>query len=166
MLRLIPGAYTGSMSVSGGRSGWAWVGEVTALLGILAGTAACGSRTSMLDPDAYATAGHGGSSGVTPSGSAGQTAAGGGLLGTAGASTSPPTPSRGVSACPRSGDGGSNPNCIGIYSCADGPYITFCSSTEAMQFAECACVAPNGAMKSTRVPIQGDLCFDATTLCR
>ena len=84
------------MSVSGGGFGWTWVGSVTALVAIagLVGTAACGSRTSMLDPDVYDANGPGGSSGLKPGGSAGNT--GGGLLGMAGASVSPSTPSRGV----------------------------------------------------------------------
>lgn len=253
------------MLVSGGGSGWTWVGSVTALLGCLVATAACGSRSSTLDQDVYATSGHGGTSGVKPSGSAGKTATGGGLLGTAGASTTPTTPSNGVnpaltkmpcerycagygtqcrqrlegkdclttcqneqngsglycqklgldtlacltpffsanggdcgsavnraltqcgdlvadfddcknefsvgsnnpvSACPRSGDGGVNASCTSIYSCPEGPYVTFCSPTESMQFAECGCVGPVGAPRSVRVPLAGDLCFDATALCQ
>jgi hypothetical protein len=151
------------MLVSGGRFGWTWIGSGTALVGIASSlaTAACGSRTSMLDPDVYATGGSGGSGSTSnPSGGAGKPTTGGGLIGTAGARNNNP-----VSNCPRSGDGGFNPNCVSIYSCAAGPYVTFCASTESMQFAECGCAAPNGATKNLRVPIDGDLCFDATALC-
>src|SRR5690349_17654732 len=85
------------MSVSGGRSGWTRARSATALVGLasLLGMAACGSRTSTLDPDVYATGGQGGGM-VKPGGSGGKTASGGGLLGTAGASTSPPATSSGV----------------------------------------------------------------------
>ncbi len=255
------------MSVSGGRSGWIWFRSVTALVGIasLLGTAACGSRTSTLDSDVYASVGQGGSGGVKPGGTGGKTATGGGLLGTAGASTSPPATSSGVngalaktpcerycagygtqckkrlegkdclttcqgelngsgpfcqslgidaltcltpffsanggdcggavnraltqcgdmianfddckneflagnmnpvSACPRAGDGGVNASCTSIYSCPNGPYVTFCSPTDSMQFAECGCVGPVGTPKSVRVPLAGDLCLDATALCQ
>lgn len=133
------------------------------------GTTACGGRTSTLDPDVYATGGQGGSSGVKPSGGAGKPTTGSGQLGTAGASTSPLNPAGSknpVSACPRSGDGGLNANCTSIYSCPAGPYVTFCSPTESMRFAECGCVGPTGAPQSVRLPIEGDLCFDATALCQ
>jgi len=231
----------------------------------LVGTAACGSRTSTLDPDVYAVAGQGGSSGVKPSSSGGKATTGSGLLGMSGGSTSPPATSSGVdpsiavgpcqrycagygtqckkslkgkdclttcqgelndygafcqtqgvnaltcltpffspqggdcsvavnraltncgelvtsfdackesfakgtknpvSACPRSGEGGVNANCTSVYSCNNGPYITFCSPTESPMFAECGCVPPSGPLQSTRVPITGDLCFDATALCQ
>lgn len=153
------------MLVSGGRFGWTWVGTVTALVGFtsLVATAACGSRTSTMDPDVYATGGRGGSNSTTskPSGGAGKPMTGGGLLGTAGASNNNP-----VSACPRSGDGGFNPNCTSVYSCPFGPYVTFCAPIDSMLLAECGCIGPTGTVESVRVPVEGDLCFDAAALCQ
>lgn len=255
------------MSVSGGGSGWTCVGSVAVLLGVvgLVGTAGCGSRTSTLDPDAYATQGQGGSSNVKPGGAAGKATTGGGLLGTAGGTSVPPSVSSGVntalakgpcdrycagygtqckkklegkdclttcqgelngygpfcqslgidtltcltpffsanggdcgtavgralnqcgdtiatfddcksefatgtqnpiSKCPRSGDGGTSTSCTSIFECASGPYVTFCSPTESMKFAECGCVPPTGSSKNARVPVGADLCFNATVLCQ
>lgn len=84
------------MLVNGGRSGWARVGSCAALVGVLGliSTIGCGSRTSMLDPDAYGVGhenvGNGGSGnlGPKPNGSAGKATSGGGLLGNGGASSS------------------------------------------------------------------------------
>ena len=247
------------MSVSGGGPGWAWVGSVTALFAIvgLVGTAACGSRTSMLDPDVYIADGQGGGPGKGTTG--------GGLLGMAGASVSPSAPGSGVdtsltkapceqycagygtqcrqrldgkncitscqdelngsgplcqllgietlscltpffspkggdcgsavgraltqceelvsnfdeckgqfasgvknavSACPRMTDVGTGAGCISIFECGAGPYVTFCSPTESMQFVKCDCAPPSGIPTSIRIPLSKDTCLDATAICR
>lgn len=72
-----------------------------------------------------------------------------------------------VSNCARSGDGGANPSCIGIFTCATGasPYVTFCSPTESTQLVECACAPPTGEVVMVRIPMSQDPCLDATTLC-
>lgn len=82
------------MLVTGGRFGWArvvWLGVLSwGVVGLLA-TAACGSRTSMLDPDAYGQS-EGGSSSRNPLGNAGKASPGTGgrpIVATGGATTSP-----------------------------------------------------------------------------
>lgn len=70
-----------------------------------------------------------------------------------------------VSACPRSGDGGVNPNCVSIFSCGAAPYVTFCSATDSTDFVECSCAPPVGNSQSLRIPMSKDPCFDATALC-
>lgn len=68
------------MLVTGGRFGWArlvWLGGFAIGVLGLGGTAACGSRTSMLDPDAYSV-GEGGSSNTSPLGNAGKSSPGSG----------------------------------------------------------------------------------------
>lgn len=83
------------MLVTGGRFGWAralWSGALVLGVGALVGTAACGSRTSMLDPDAYyGTIGGGGGTSSSPTGHAGKTSSGsaGHPTGTGGATTTP-----------------------------------------------------------------------------
>lgn len=88
------------MLVNGGRSGWAWVVSLATSFGVvgLLGTAACGSRTSMLDPDGYGltdgdsggSSGGRGSGGTQSSvGSAGKASKGGGLVGNSGATSTP-----------------------------------------------------------------------------
>jgi len=75
------------MLVTGGRFGWArlvWLGGVSCGVLGLGSTAACGSRTSMLDPDVYSV-GEGGSSNTNPLGNAGKSSSSGGRpVGTAG----------------------------------------------------------------------------------
>ena len=78
------------MSVHGGRRGWVRVAGLVATVGILGslGTA-CGSRTSMLDSDAYDSNGNGivaaaGRANVPNAGTAGKSSNGTGLLGGAG----------------------------------------------------------------------------------
>ncbi len=94
------------MLVNGGRSGWAWVVSLSTAIGVvgLLGTAACGSRTSMLDPDVYgltngdsgASSGGRGSGGKSSVGSAGKASNGGGLVGNSGATSTPSGGASGV----------------------------------------------------------------------
>jgi hypothetical protein len=84
--------YTAVMLVIGGRPGWARVSVLFGLLG-----AACGSRTSMLDLDAYSSPGSGGANNVAGSGNRS------GSPGKGGSPSDPNAvdPSKSVAACTR-----------------------------------------------------------------
>ena len=91
------------MSVHGGRPGWVRVVGFAATVSVLGSIAtACGSRTSMLDSDAYGfddgVDGTAGGASVPGPGTAGKSSSGAGLLGRAGSGATTPVggPANGV----------------------------------------------------------------------
>lgn len=68
--------------------------------------------------------------------------------------------------CQRDGGPMDDGSCTQIFTCANGPYITFCNwAQDGTMLLDCTCATPKGEAFNGRLTHSADACLNATALC-
>jgi hypothetical protein len=83
-----------------------------------------------------------------------------------GTTSSGGSPTTFVASCPRTSGPSASGNCTEIFECANGPFVTFCSTSAQAGVVDCGCAPPNGTPGMARIPLTSDPCLAASSLCQ